>query len=100
MLANASKVRRHQVDATYRALEPLIRKAKTHTFDRAGSERSKVDKLRQGYGKKEFALPAEVFDDPNPNIRLPDIRSREFFAELSRRVWAVFEPELEKFLGG
>lgn len=54
--------------------------------------------LRQGYGKEEFTLPAEVFDHPNPNIKLPNITSREFFAELSRRVWAVFEPELEGVL--
>ena len=54
--------------------------------------------LRQGYGKDEFTLPAEVFDDPNPNIKLPNISSREFFDELSRRVWEVFEPELEEFL--
>lgn len=50
--------------------------------------------LRQGYSKEEFTLPAEVFDDPNHNIKLPNISSREFFAELSARVWAVFEPEL------
>lgn len=54
--------------------------------------------LRQGYSKQEFTLPAEVFDDPNPNIKLPNISSREFFAELSKRVWAVFEPELEGLL--
>lgn len=54
--------------------------------------------LRQGYSKEEFTLPAEVFDDPNPHIKLPNISSREFFAELSARVWAVFEPELEGLL--
>ncbi len=54
--------------------------------------------LRQGYGKDEFTLPAEVFDDPNPHIKLPNIATREFFNELSQRVWAVFEPELEEFM--
>lgn len=54
--------------------------------------------LRQGYSKEEFTLPAEVFDDPNPNIKLPNITTREFFAELSARVWAVFEPELDGLL--
>ena len=52
--------------------------------------------LRQGYTKEEFTLPAEVFEKPNGNIKLPPVvASPEFFAELSRRVWAVFEPELE-----
>lgn len=55
--------------------------------------------LRQGYTKEEYALPAEVFDRPNPAIKLPaTIATREFFAELSRRVWAAFEPELEGLL--
>lgn len=55
--------------------------------------------LRQGYTKEEYALPAEVFERPNPAIRLPaTIATREFVAELSRRVWAVFEPELEGLL--
>ena len=55
--------------------------------------------LRQGYTKEEFTLPAEVFEKPNGNIKLPPaVASPEFFAELSRRVWAVFEPELEGLL--
>jgi len=57
--------------------------------------------LRQGYSKAEFTLPAEVFEKPNANIKLPPaVASPEFFAELSRRVWAVFEPELEGLLPG
>jgi len=57
--------------------------------------------LRQGYTKEEFTLPAEVFEKPNGNIKLPPVvASPEFFAELSRRVWAVFEPELEGLLPG
>jgi aldehyde:ferredoxin oxidoreductase len=51
--------------------------------------------LRQGYTKAEFTLPAEVFEKPNASIKLPPVvASPEFFAELSRRVWAVFDPEL------
>jgi aldehyde:ferredoxin oxidoreductase len=51
--------------------------------------------LRQGYSKEEFTLPAEVFERPNADIKLPPVvASPEFFAELSQRVWAVFEPEL------
>ena len=51
--------------------------------------------LRQGYSKEEFTLPAEVFEKPNADIKLPPVvASPEFFAELSQRVWAVFEPEL------
>lgn len=55
--------------------------------------------LRQGYTKEEYTLPAEVFERPNGNIRLPPtVASPQFFAELSRRVWEVFEPELQGLL--
>jgi len=54
--------------------------------------------LRQGYGRDEYTLPAEVFERPNPNIQLPPITSVEFFAELGKRVWEVFEPELNGLL--
>jgi aldehyde:ferredoxin oxidoreductase len=54
--------------------------------------------LRQGYGKEEYTLPAEVFENPNENIKLPRIATPEFFQELSARVWAVFEPELPGLL--
>jgi len=50
---------------------------------------------RQGYEKDEYALPAEVTDDPNPHIKIPNVTSREFFAELEAKVWDVFEPEME-----
>ena len=53
---------------------------------------------RQGYSKAEYALPAEVFESPNPHIKLPRIATPEFFAELERRVWDIFDPELEEFL--
>lgn len=51
--------------------------------------------LRQGYSKDEFCLPAEIFDNPNPHIKLPRIATHEFFDALSKRVWKIFEPEME-----
>jgi aldehyde:ferredoxin oxidoreductase len=54
--------------------------------------------LRQGYEKSEYTLPAEVWEQPNPNIKLPNITSPEFIAELQKRVWEVFEPELDGVL--
>ena len=54
--------------------------------------------LRQGYSKAEFCLPAEVFENPNPNIKLPNITSPEFIEKLEKRVWEIFEPELEGLL--
>jgi aldehyde:ferredoxin oxidoreductase len=54
--------------------------------------------FRQGYTKAEFCLPAEVFENPNQNIKLPDITSPEFIEKLERRVWEIFEPELEGLL--
>jgi aldehyde:ferredoxin oxidoreductase len=50
---------------------------------------------RQGYTKEEYTLPAEVFERPNANIQLPHITSPQFFSELEKRVWEVFEPEME-----
>lgn len=54
--------------------------------------------LRQGYEKDEYTIPAEVWERPNPNIKLPNITSQEFIAELQKRVWEVFEPELAGLL--
>jgi len=54
--------------------------------------------LRQGYTKDEFCLPAEVFENPNQNIKLPNITSPEFIEKLEKRVWEIFEPELEGLL--
>jgi aldehyde:ferredoxin oxidoreductase len=50
---------------------------------------------RQGYEKDEYALPAEAADDPNPHIKLPNLTATDFFSELERKVWEVFEPEME-----
>ena len=54
--------------------------------------------LSQGYSKAEFRLPAEVFENPNQNIKLPNITSPEFIEKLEKRVWEIFEPELEGLL--
>jgi len=54
--------------------------------------------LRQGYTKAEYSLPAEVFESPNPHIKLPNITSPEFVAQLERRVWEIFEPEMDGIL--
>jgi aldehyde:ferredoxin oxidoreductase len=54
--------------------------------------------LRQGYTKAEFCLPAEVFENPNQNIKLPNITSPEFIEKLEKKVWEIFEPELEGLL--
>lgn len=54
--------------------------------------------LRQGYTKAEFCLPAEVSDNPNKNIKLPNITTPEFIEKLEKRVWEIFEPELEELL--
>ena len=49
---------------------------------------------KQGYQHTEYTLPAEVFDNPNPNVKTPAFLTREFFAELQQKVWEVFEPEM------
>ncbi len=54
--------------------------------------------FRQGYTKAEFSLPAEVARDPNPHIKVPNVSSPEFMKELSDKVWAVFDRELEGLL--
>lgn len=54
--------------------------------------------FRQGYTKAEFCLPAEVIKKPNPNIKLPNITSPEFIAELEEKVWAVFDKEIDGLL--
>jgi len=51
--------------------------------------------FRQGYEKSEFCLPAEVHKNPNGQIELPNITSEQFFAQLEKRVWEIFDPELE-----
>ena len=51
---------------------------------------------KQGYTKAEYTLPPQVFNEPNPVLRLPSGRfiTRSFFDELSARVWAIFDREI------
>jgi aldehyde:ferredoxin oxidoreductase len=51
---------------------------------------------KQGYDRSEYTLPSEVFDRPNPNLGVPAFITREFFAQLSERVWAVFDSEIDE----
>jgi len=55
--------------------------------------------LRQGYSRDEYDLPAEVYENPNPHIKLPRITTPEFMAELKKRVWAVFDKEIDAVFG-
>jgi len=50
--------------------------------------------FRQGYTKSDFSFPAEVANEPNPNIELPNISNPNFMNELAEKVWAVFDKEL------
>jgi aldehyde:ferredoxin oxidoreductase len=77
------------LDVTTEALAAAVRRAFL---------RGLALELRQGYEKEEYTLPAEVWERPNPNIKLPNITSPEFIAELQKRVWEVFEPELAGLL--
>jgi aldehyde:ferredoxin oxidoreductase len=54
--------------------------------------------LRQGYTRDEYCLPAEVSENPNPHIKLPNITNPEFMAALQQRVWQIFAPELAGIL--
>lgn len=53
---------------------------------------------RQGYGEDDYTLPAQVFTSPNPNVTLPKFITPEFFAQLTARVWEIFEPEMQGLL--
>ncbi len=50
---------------------------------------------RQGYQHSEYTLPEIVFSEPNPHLGFENFLSREFFAQLSEQVWAVFDPQIE-----
>lgn len=54
--------------------------------------------MRQGYGKEEYCLPAEVTANPNHNITLPDLTTPEFLAELEKRVWEIFDREMQELI--
>lgn len=54
--------------------------------------------LKQGYTDEEYTLPAQVFESPNPHIRLPALATPGFIAELKKKVWEVFTPEMADVL--
>jgi len=56
----------------------------------------RIEKL-QGFGEADYDMPAEVHD-PCPSIDLPHFNTREFFAELKRKVLARFDALLEQEL--
>jgi len=60
--------------------------------------RGLVLEMRQGYGKEEFCLPAEVTANPNRNITLPDLTTPEFLVALEKRVWEVFDREMQELI--
>ncbi|MBI2832903.1 MAG: aldehyde:ferredoxin oxidoreductase [Acidobacteria bacterium] len=49
---------------------------------------------KQGYERADYTLPSEVFDRPNTTLGIGPFVTREFFSELSDRVWSVFDPEI------
>ncbi len=49
---------------------------------------------KQGYEDSDYTLPAQVFENPNPNLKTPNFITPEFFRELKTKVWAVFDKEL------
>ena len=51
---------------------------------------------KQGYDRSDYTMPSEVFDRPNPNLGVPPFVTREFFSQLSDRVWAVFDREIDE----
>ena len=49
---------------------------------------------KQGYERADYTLPAEVFDRPNRVLKVEPFVTREFFAALSEKVWAVFDRDI------
>lgn len=52
---------------------------------------------KQGYQREDYTLPSQVFDKPNEVIKLDHFITHEFFDELSDKVWAVFDQEINDF---
>lgn len=52
---------------------------------------------KQGYTRDDYTLPDQVFDNPNPALKAEPFVTREFFAQLSERVWHVFDQEIAAF---
>jgi hypothetical protein len=51
---------------------------------------------KQGYDRSDYTMPSELFDRPNPNLAVPPFVTREFFSQLSDRVWEVFDREIDE----
>lgn len=54
--------------------------------------------LRQGFQDDEYTLPSQVFENPNPNVTLPNFVTKEFFAQFKKDVWGVFAKEMKGLL--
>ena len=54
--------------------------------------------LRQGFSDDEYTLPAQIFEDPNPNVTLPKFITPEFMRQLKEKVWSTFKPEMADLL--
>ena len=50
---------------------------------------------KQGFERADYTLPGQVFEDPNPALKTKPFLTREFFDELSDRVWKVFDAEID-----
>ena len=50
---------------------------------------------KQGYADADYTLPAQVFENPNPNLGTPHFITPEFFSALKTRVWEVFDKEIQ-----
>lgn len=49
---------------------------------------------KQGFEREEYTLPSQVFDRPNPALKTEAFITRDFFKQLSERVWERFDAEL------
>ena len=49
---------------------------------------------KQAYSDEDYTLPAQVFEDPNANLKTENFITPEFFAEMKSRVWAVLDKEI------
>ena len=57
--------------------------------------RGLVLERKQGYEDGDYTLPAQVFENPNGNLKTENFITPEFFTEMKAKVWEVLEPEME-----
>ena len=50
---------------------------------------------KQGYTREEYSLPTQIFEKPNPALKKKHFLTREFFDQLSDKVWDVFDIEID-----